>query len=106
MEHYFSFHGITNDMTKLRVGFLYLDLKRWQWWEWRKKCYVGYISWSQIVKFICAHFDHESHFLGWLTNLHQVGSIAKFIETFEQLVVRTKGLTYSFYNEYFISGLK
>jgi hypothetical protein len=25
MEHYFSLHGITNDLMKLHVGVLYLD---------------------------------------------------------------------------------
>ena len=28
MEHYFSLHGITDDMMKLKVEVLYLDLER------------------------------------------------------------------------------
>ena len=44
MEHYFILHGITNDMMKLRVGILYLDLEKWKWWEWHKKVHVGYIT--------------------------------------------------------------
>jgi hypothetical protein len=27
MEHYFTLHGINNDMMKLRVGVLYLDVE-------------------------------------------------------------------------------
>jgi hypothetical protein len=33
MEHYFSLHGITSDMMKLRVGVLYLDQEHWKWWQ-------------------------------------------------------------------------
>lgn len=29
MEHYFSLHGITHDLMKLKVGALYLDSKCW-----------------------------------------------------------------------------
>jgi hypothetical protein len=36
MEHYFSLHGITDDLTNLRYGILYLYLERWQWWKWKK----------------------------------------------------------------------
>ena len=46
MQHYFFLHGIIVDMTKHKAGVLYLDPKRWQWWEWHKTCYVGYIAWS------------------------------------------------------------
>ena len=37
MEHYLSLHEITDDLIKLKVGFLYLEPKIWQWWEWHKK---------------------------------------------------------------------
>jgi hypothetical protein len=57
MEHYFSLHGIIDDLMKLRVGVLYLDLEHWQWWQWYKKSYGGYISWSQFVKAIYACFE-------------------------------------------------
>jgi hypothetical protein len=33
MEHYFSLCGIIDDLKKLHVGVLYLDLERDQWWE-------------------------------------------------------------------------
>jgi hypothetical protein len=54
MEHYFSLHGITNDLMKLRVGVLYLDLECWKWY---KKSHGGYISWSHFVKAIYARFE-------------------------------------------------
>jgi hypothetical protein len=33
MEHYFSLHGIIDDLAKHHYGFLYFDMKRWQWWK-------------------------------------------------------------------------
>jgi hypothetical protein len=36
MEHYFSLHGITDDLVKLHIDVPYLDPKCWQWWKWRK----------------------------------------------------------------------
>jgi hypothetical protein len=30
MKHYFSMYGITYELTKLRYGFLYLDLEQWK----------------------------------------------------------------------------
>jgi hypothetical protein len=49
MEHYFSLHGITNDLMKLCVGVLYLDPKHWKWWQWHKNSHRGYIAWTQFV---------------------------------------------------------
>jgi hypothetical protein len=43
MEHYFSLHGITDDLTKLRYGVLHLDPERCQW---RKKARQGYLTWT------------------------------------------------------------
>jgi hypothetical protein len=31
MEHYFSLHGITDELAKLRYDVLYLYLERWKW---------------------------------------------------------------------------
>jgi hypothetical protein len=59
-----------------------------------------------FTKVICARFDRESHILGNLTKLCQIGSIQDFIMTFEQLAIRTEGLSDEFYLECFISGLK
>jgi hypothetical protein len=48
MENYFSLHGITDELAKLRyvVLWLYLDLERWKWWKWHKNSLQGYISWN------------------------------------------------------------
>jgi hypothetical protein len=43
MEHYFSLCGINNDLQKLKVGVLYLNVERLQWWKWHKKAYKGYV---------------------------------------------------------------
>jgi hypothetical protein len=34
MDHYFSLHGIIDELAKLHYAVLYLDLERWQWWKW------------------------------------------------------------------------
>jgi hypothetical protein len=36
MEHYFSLHGITDEMEKLHYVVLYMDPERWKWWQWHK----------------------------------------------------------------------
>jgi hypothetical protein len=41
MEHYFSLHGITDELAKLRYVVLYLDPERWKWWQWRKNSRQG-----------------------------------------------------------------
>lgn len=59
-----------------------------------------------FTKAVYARFDRESHFLGRLTKLKQTGSMTDFITAFEQLAIRTEGLSNEFYLECFISGLK
>jgi hypothetical protein len=44
MEHYFSLHGITDELAKLHYVVLYLDPECWQWCKWRKHSRQGYIS--------------------------------------------------------------
>jgi hypothetical protein len=90
MEQYFSLHDIRDDETKLHVGVLYLDQECWQW---HKKCYLGPPNWNMFSKAVCDCFDSESQFLGRLTKLRQTGSITYFIMKFEQLAIRTKGLS-------------
>jgi len=46
MEHYFSLHGITDELAKLHYDVLYLDLERWKWWQWHKNSCHGYIAWT------------------------------------------------------------
>jgi hypothetical protein len=46
MEHYFSLHDITNELTKLCYGVLYLDLKHWKWWSWCKNSNQGFVAWT------------------------------------------------------------
>jgi len=62
MEHYFSLQGITNDMTKLKVAVLYLDPKRWKWWDWHKKSSKKYISWSQFFTILLERFESDIHY--------------------------------------------
>jgi hypothetical protein len=69
MEHYFSLHGITNDLTKLHIGVLYLDHECWQWWQWHKNSRRGYIAWTLFVLDLYECFDIDTHHLGHLTKL-------------------------------------
>jgi hypothetical protein len=106
MEHYFSLHGIIDDLHKLKVGVLYLDVECWQWWKWYKKAYKGYIAWTQFVQVLYAHFECDTHHLGCLTKLCQTSTIMEYITTFEQLAIHTEGQSDLFFKECFISGLK
>jgi uncharacterized membrane protein YkgB len=63
MENYVSLQGITDEMMKLRVGVLYLDPEGWKWWEWHKKSYAYYISWSPFFKFVYGCFKKDTHYL-------------------------------------------
>jgi hypothetical protein len=69
MEHYFSLHGITDELAKLRYVVLYLDLERWKWWQWHKNSCQGYIAWTQFVAELYDFFDTDTHYLGCLTKL-------------------------------------
>jgi hypothetical protein len=97
MEHYFSLHGITDDLAKLCSSVLYLDPERWQWWQWCHKSRQGYVAWTQFVVELYDRFDIDTHFLGHLTKLKQVGTMEEFIAAFEQLAFRTKGMSDTFF---------
>jgi hypothetical protein len=56
-EHYFSLHGITDELAKLRYVVLYLDPERWKWWKWCKNSRQGYISWTQFVAYLYDRFE-------------------------------------------------
>ena len=83
MEHYFSLHGIIDDLIKLHFDVPYLDPKHWKWWKWRKKSHRGYIAWTQFVANLYEHFDIYTRHLGHLTKLKQSGSVEDYITTFE-----------------------
>jgi hypothetical protein len=85
MEHYFSLHGITDELTKLRYGILYLDPEIWKWWKWHRNACQGYVSWSQFVAELYERFDTDTHHLGCLTKLKQSGTMEYFIASFEHL---------------------
>jgi hypothetical protein len=106
MEHYFSLYDITNDLAKLRYGFLHLDQERWQWWQWRKTYRQGYISWTHFVAEIYELFDIDTNHLVHLTKLKQLGTTEHFIAVFERLDFRTEGMSDAFFRECFISSLK
>jgi hypothetical protein len=106
MEHYFSLHGITDELAKLHYVVLYLDPECWQWWQWQKNSRQGYISWTQFVAELYAHFDTDTHYLGHLTKLKQSGTVEDFITAFEHLAFRTEGMSDAFFHECFINGLK
>jgi hypothetical protein len=75
MEHYFSLYGITDDLAKLRYGFVHLDQERWQWWQWRKTSRQGYIAWTQFVADLYERFDTDTNHLLHLKKLKQLGTV-------------------------------
>jgi hypothetical protein len=91
MEHYFSLHGITDDLAKLCYGVLYLDLECWQWWQWHRNTCQGYVAWTQFVAELYERFDTDTHYLGHLTKLKQYGTVEDFISTFEHLDFQNGG---------------
>jgi hypothetical protein len=92
MEHYFSLHGITDELSKLRYGVLYLDLEHWQWWKWRRNTHQWYVSWTQFVVELYERFDTNNHYLGHFTKLKQSGTLEDFISAFEHLDFRMEGM--------------
>jgi hypothetical protein len=84
MEHYFSLHGITDELAKLRYTILYLDLECWQWWKWHKNACQGYVPWIEIVAELYECFDTNTHYLGRMIKLKQSGIVEDFITAFEQ----------------------
>jgi hypothetical protein len=99
MEHYFSLHGITNELAKLSYVVLYLDLEHWKWWKWRKKSCQRYIAWTQFVSDLSACFDTDTHYLGHLTKLKQQGTMEEVITAFEHLAFRAKGMSDALFPE-------
>ena len=75
MEHLFFLHNICTTDDKYQVALLYLDLECWQWWQWHKQCIRGHIDWSIFSKSLCARFDRETHYLGRLAKLCQMGTV-------------------------------
>jgi hypothetical protein len=69
MKHYFSLHGITDDLTKLRYNVIYLDRERCKWWQWHINARGGYVAWTQFVAEFYECFDIDTHHLGRLTKL-------------------------------------
>jgi hypothetical protein len=64
------------------------------------------VAWTQFVVKIYEHFDTDTHHLVHLTKFKQTIPMEVFIVSFEQLAFRTEGMTYAFFRECFISGLK
>ena len=64
------------------------------------------MTWQIFWKALSDRFEHESHFLGHLTKLKQIGTVQEYIKAFEALAFRTGGLVDEFYLDCFISCLK
>jgi hypothetical protein len=96
----------TQFIAKLHYVVLYLDPEHWQWWQWHKNSCQGYISWTQFVAELYAHFDTNTHYLDHLTKLKQSCTVEEFITSFEHLSFQIEGMSNAFFHECFISGLK
>ena len=97
MEHYFSLHGIIDELAKFYYGVLHLDMELWKWWQWCKKACQGYDAWTQFVAELYDHFDSNTHHLGCLTKLKQDGKVEDCIATFERLAFHTKDMHDDFF---------
>jgi hypothetical protein len=107
MEHYFSLNGITNEFTNLCYSLLYLDQEQWKWWKWNINAHQGYGSWMHLCCPSCMNtLIWTSDHLGHLTKLKQSGIVEYFIASFEHLYLQMEGMKNSFFQEFFISGLK
>jgi hypothetical protein len=106
MENFFSLYGIVDELEKICYIVLYLDLERWQWWQWHENARQGYVSWTQFVAELYECFDTDTHYLIYLTKLKQYGTVEDFITNFEYLDFRTEGMIDDFFKECFISGLE
>ena len=69
MEHFFSPHGIIDELTNLRSGILYLDMETWKWWKWHRNACQGYVALKQFVDALYELFDTKTHHLGCLTKM-------------------------------------
>jgi hypothetical protein len=85
MEHYFSLHGITDELAKLRYDILYIYPEHWKWWQWSKNSCLEYIFWALFVADLYDRFETDIHYLSRLTKLKQSGTMEYFITVFEQL---------------------
>jgi hypothetical protein len=103
MEHYFSFYDITDDLEKLHIDVLYLDH---ECCKWCKNSHRGFVAWTQFVAYLYEFFDIDTHHLGHLTKMKQLGIVEYYITTFEKLDLRTNGMSNTFFRECFISGLR
>jgi hypothetical protein len=99
-------HGITDELAKLHYVVLYLYPEHWKWWQWHKNARQGYIACNQFFAELYERFDNDTRYLGRLTKLKQSGIVEDFITTFEHLDLRMEAMTYVFFRECFISGLK
>jgi hypothetical protein len=106
MEHYFSLHGVTDELAKILYVFLYLYPERWQWLKWCKNSCQGYIASTQFVSYLYDLFETDTHYLGHLTKLKQSGTVKYFITSFDHLAFRTEGMSDAFFRELFINVLK
>jgi hypothetical protein len=64
------------------------------------------VAWTQFAAEIYDHFEIDTHHLGYLTKFKQNGLVEEFITSFEQSTFRMEGMTYAFFREFFINGLK
>jgi hypothetical protein len=103
MEHYFSLHGIIDDLTKLHISFLYLDPECTQWC---KNSHRDYIACTQFVADLYECLNIETHHLVHLTKLKQSSTMKEYIVSFEKLYFRMDDMSDTFFWECFISGLK
>jgi hypothetical protein len=63
------------------------------------------VAWTQFVAELYELFGTDTNHLGHLTKLKQYGTVKEFIAAFERLTFHKEGMSDSFFQEFFISGL-
>jgi len=69
MEHYFSLHGISDELESLCYVVIYMYPKYLQWWKWHKNAHQRYVSWTHFVAQLYECFNNNTHYLCCLTKL-------------------------------------
>jgi len=91
MEQCFTLHGIIDELTKIHYNILFLDPKRWKWWQWCRNACQGYVAWKFFIVDLYECFDIDPHHLGHLTKLKQSITMEDFITAFEHLDLSNGG---------------
>ena len=91
MEKYLKLDYVYNDDTQLRLGSIYLDNERRQWWQGHQRGYGRFLTWDAFKKALIERFDRKSNLVDKLTQTDTQHS-KDFIFTGNKETKKPKGL--------------